>query len=189
MAKKSLRKLILYSNIDDATDSTVCREYCRGIFEPQRLKEYTKLQDGVTFLGVGQSNAEIDKEIKKYLKVTLKSVLTYKRCVFNDMLLHGSTYTRVSRTDDSVVLMESGKIVNIDYLVLANETGYIYGRVVKTTCAVFSKNIQLRYIHEVVSYNKPEVIGTISGIKRKCIRTTIGDRTFVMLPANSGEHH
>ena len=99
-AIKNLQSLIFKTgNTKNLLSSEEVSQYCTNLFTPKRLTTfYQKNEENVTFVGKRQI-AIVDRE----------QVSLFKKCIFEGKVYHSVTYSRATKTDDTVMQLKSGE--------------------------------------------------------------------------------
>lgn len=102
-------KKLIQSNIDKASNTPACRNYCHGLFQPRRLINSVKTENGVTLVGAGKYEKNIETVMMDYIDGMRTPIEVFNRCIYKGIVLRSSAYTHPKRTDDTVVQLKSGK--------------------------------------------------------------------------------
>lgn len=179
IAKKWLKKTGFLSRIDESTTSTVCKNYCRKLFEHERLRNCLELSKDLVLVGRGRVLKSVERKMKEYLNDENITIQIFNKCLYRGTVIHSKEYSRAQKTDDTHILLHSQEVIHIHHLVAVGEKCYVYGRHVKTSPFSVGK-VQLDHIHEVCNdYEENIVVKNIENFKEKVIHVDLETKAYV----------
>lgn len=183
----NLKKKFIRYNIDNATESIVCRNYCKKIILPKLLTNYERTINDVTLIGKGNDpNKKINSLVSQLNIEKIECVKVFNRCIYKKMILRSVHYTRAKKTDDTVIKLISKKIMRIHDFVVINNTCFFYGRELLTASAEFCTS-HLHHIFEISEKQGDEILVNADCLDAKLIFFTTGIKTYIsLLPKHLG---
>ncbi|XP_074114120.1 uncharacterized protein LOC141537173 [Cotesia typhae] len=98
-----LKEKNIRCNIDYNTESVKCRNYCKDLFKPRKLKNCTRSDDHALLIGTEKSpDDQLILLMHQYFDNT-HSTKVYDRCIYNKMVLRSTAYTRPTKTNDTAI--------------------------------------------------------------------------------------
>ncbi|CAD6230410.1 GSCOCG00012179001-RA-CDS [Cotesia congregata] len=182
-----LKEKNIRCNIDYNTESVKCRNYCKDLFKPRKLKNCTRSDDHALLIGTEKSpDDQLILLMQQYFDNT-HSTKVYDRCIYNKMVLRSTAYTRPTKTNDTVVQLDTKKFIRIDGFFSLNNTCYLYGNQILTVQTAFQSNVQLSHILQVTSIRQEILIASIQSIRTKVIFFSTGENDYIcFFPKNLG---
>ncbi|XP_074098523.1 uncharacterized protein LOC141527112 isoform X2 [Cotesia typhae] len=182
-----LKEKNIRCNIDYNTESVKCRNYCKDLFKPRKLKNCTRSDDHALLIGTEKSpDDQLILLMHQYFDNT-HSTKVYDRCIYNKMVLRSTAYTRPTKTNDTVVQLDTKKFIRINGFFSLNNTCYLYGNQILTVQTDFQSNVQLSHILQVRSIRQEILIASIQSIRTKVIFFSTGENDYICFsPKNLG---
>ena len=112
---------------NNRSNSKPALSYCKKLLERRPLLQICTQLANVTLIGNGDQNTVGQNLVRDFTKNKYLSVTVYERCIYDTCYFNSVKYTRVSKTDDSVVQLTNKKIIQIHYFVKGQELCYICG--------------------------------------------------------------
>ncbi|XP_074096746.1 uncharacterized protein LOC141525943 [Cotesia typhae] len=176
-----LKEKNIQCNIDHNTESIKCRNYCKDLFKPQRLKNFTRSNDNVILIGSTKSPSDQLLQLISQHFNTALSVEVFDRCIFNQMVLRSIAYIRPKKTNDTVVQLRTKEFIQIHGFFTLNNICYLYGNQISTVPIISLPNVQLCHILKVTNMDKDSIIIDIQSIEKKVIFFSTGIDYYICL--------
>lgn len=130
-------------------------------------------------------NTGIENAMKTFFNDQNVKIKVFDRCIYRNSVYHGNAYNRAQRTNDSVVLLKSSKVMLIEKFVLIDDICYLFGKELTHSEAIFTGKIKLSHIHEIQNVcHSNQIIEKISFIKEKVMKLTVNDRHLIVWLSN-----
>ncbi|KAL7290608.1 hypothetical protein TKK_0015370 [Trichogramma kaykai] len=169
--------------------------YSKSVFETNQLVEkHVRLQN-VVLIGNGVHNKKVEKIMRNFKRDDSLEVKTFNRCIYKSIVYHSANYNRVSKTNDSVVQLMSGKILEIHHFLKVQENCYICGCEWLITDIDFNRkkksNIDKPIVKHIlkVQEKKNFMIFGINDIRKKAICIDTGEKVYISFLPNDYETH
>ena len=128
IAEKWLKKGIFESFVENnECNSENALNYCKALLQRRPLLEYCTKLCHVTLIGKEDKDRNVENLVRNFTKNKCLNISVYNRCIYESCYIHTVKYTRVSKTDHSIVQLTNGKIFQIHYFVKGQEMCYICG--------------------------------------------------------------
>ena len=165
-------------------------DYCRSLFNSKILLENCTRLDNVIMVGVSTRNNIVEKMMEQFLQRKV-NITVYHRCIYNSSRFYTVKYTRVKKTNDSVIETMCDKTVQMHYFVKVDNTCYICGYQWLVGKNDFNGTDEptVKHILKVTEKKSHYIIFKIDNIKRKAfvIDNTINE--YISFLPNNYECH
>ncbi|KAJ8672047.1 hypothetical protein QAD02_003306 [Eretmocerus hayati] len=106
----------------------------------------------------------------------------YKRCIFQNIVLHSALYTRAQLTDDTIICLSNGEVVEILYFYSDNNECHIQARNIELSRVNISAN-DIEHIFVVMSRDTEERSIPITQFEKKMVHLDVtNDLEYVCSP-------
>ena len=126
--------------------------------------------------------------IRNFSKNSELEVIVFDKCIHNTITYHTVKYIRVTKTNDSVIELSCGKVMQIFYVVKAGNECFICGHewVISKNQFNGTRNLPLlNHIFEIKNKRSRPDVHNINNLKRKVIVIDIGNQVYGSFPPNS----
>ncbi|KAL7297544.1 hypothetical protein TKK_0009904 [Trichogramma kaykai] len=194
VANKWLQRFIFRNYItSNQYDSKISVKFCSSLFEKNPLpKNFIKIKN-VYLLGNGSTNLEVEKIMQGFTKNNMIKILVFQRCYFGSEFIHSVKYSRIKKTDDTVVKLKNGTVVQIHYIVKAENECFICGCKWKIIMNTFGNDEHgtpiLQYIYKVDKKETSLEIWPMNAIEKKVLVLDIKEVVYISYPPNNIEIH
>lgn len=101
--------------------------YCKSLLQYGPLSQNCIQLDNVTLIGTATKNIEVTNLMRTFTENNDIEATVFNKCVYKSLFLHSSRCTRISKTDDSVIKLKNGKVIQIHHFVQAERKCYLCG--------------------------------------------------------------
>ena len=178
MARKHMQTFIFkLGNAVNLSSSTEVTEFCTNLFTPKRIRVYYETDSrSLTFYGRSELS-EIDG-IGEYL--------IYKKCIFKGSVYHSTKYSRVKKTDDTIVELISGEYGRILDILKKNQECFLHLRLFDVSPEYPFQNIS--HIKKIKCKNKNNKrVTSISDVRQKDILVNARNSRYLCTLPNTVE--
>lgn len=164
-------QMVRYQSSVSASSNVTCTYYCRNIlFNKQKIaiNALTAEKSNVILLGASDDPEGHDKHLVSSIINNLNAKpKLFSRCKFRNAIFHGTSYTRRTRNDDSISLLNCNTIIQIRSFVLID--GKCFMIATPLTTAPVTSPTELPHMAEVLEIGNDPQIFDIDSIKQKLI--------------------
>ncbi|XP_011685304.1 PREDICTED: uncharacterized protein LOC105448453 [Wasmannia auropunctata] len=167
------------SMVEEISSSNTCTDYCQSIFLKNRTEKFCRSMDNkAVFLGTGV----YDDDCIRYAKDD-QSARTFDRCIYNNIIFHGTGYEQPKKTNNTVIITRQKKFAQILKFLYTNTASYakvIYLQV---------ENIpEIPGLHIMELFKKTNIeLLNIKDILEKCILIDVKCKTYISRLPNTIE--
>ena len=189
IAEKWMKRCTFRHDIENnRNNSKNSVEYCKSVIDSKsRLEKCTRMENTI-LVGAGLKNKTIEQLVHKFTKDNNVDVTVFERCIYNKITFHSCTYTRTKKTDDSVIQLLCGKILQIDCFVKAATECYICGFEWKTANNSFNESSELpvpAHFLKVIRKKSKLVVHNLKMLLRKAIVIDVENEIYVSFSPNN----
>lgn len=166
--------------------------FIESLFEDKSFIQNCIKVNDTTLIGSSIKNINVEKHMRNIFDDPNLEAVTFDRCIHKSMYFHSVKYTRALKTDDTVMLLKSGRIIQIHYFVLVNNECYLYGKEFFVQNNSFNGKDStpiVKHILEVKKKSNVPIICKISEYDKKLIVIDTGETTFLSYLSNTFETH
>ena len=194
IATKWMRKITFETYVaNNSSNSQLAVSFCKSVLlDKPLLKNVTELED-VTLIGNGTTDDKIQDTMRKLCKNENITTLVYDRCIFKSQFIHSVHYKRITKTDDSIVKLVCGKVIEVQAIIKADDQCFICGYEWLISENEFNKDISstpiVRHILKVTEKTKKLIFAEVHSVLKKMMVVDTGEKLYVTYLPNNYESH
>lgn len=155
--------------------NNACIHFCNNLFAAELLtNDYVRKSNDchTVLIGAPKTLENVTKKVRAFLHNDTAIVQVFDRCIHKNVVVHSLKYIRVEKTNDTVVLLNNGSIVQIEYITIIEGKCYILAAKLCTTS--MNNPIELNHIKKIVRKDKVLSVFDISAIEKKVLLMDLG---------------
>lgn len=193
IATKWMKKCTFENYVENnKSNSRSAVDLCKSILNSKPVVESHIKFDDVSLFGKGEENEEIQNYMRKKYNNCNLQVLVFDRCTFKSQFYHSVHYSRIIKTDDTVVKLNDGKILQIQGIIKADRV-YVCGFEWEVDLNDFGTDDfnrpAVQHIFKVVKKNDILIIQSFHNIQKKMMVLDTGEKVYITYLPNNFESH
>lgn len=193
VAKKWMKKCTFKNHIENnKSNSKNAVDFCKSLFDSRPpLEEVTRISDDIILVGIGVQNKRVENLMNKFLKKPT-SITVYDRFLYKSVAYHTVNYTRVQKTNDSVVETSTGQIIEMHYVVKFENNCYVCGcewLIGPNDFNLPNEEVFAKHLLKVVEKKSEYTIFKVDKIRRKVLVIDNGTKVHVSFKPNNYQNY
>ncbi|XP_067206206.1 uncharacterized protein [Linepithema humile] len=181
-----LKRYSLHSRIDASSKSIICKEYCYNLFNHRLLTNCVQTENGALVIGMIEPKKNLKNLAQTFFNNNEIRIDVFNRCIFRQTVIHSVAYTRPRKTNNTMILLNSGKIVKVQNLLIVNKKCYIHYYDISIRSINGRDESKIKHIFEIVNESNENIVD-IRHFQSKVLVMSVEGKDYVAFFPNTLE--